>query len=318
MTRLAATPLFLLSAAVFAAGCSQDAGAKAELPTQIDVAPRAAVPPAISPSAIAPSGASNSADSSRFRKQTGASNGMLRYTGTFRPFRKSTLGPLVSGEIVKVHVREGDVVEVNAPIVSLDRRDFELRLEGASAGLEAAQVQLTAAERDRKRMETLLKEKAVTANDFDQLDTRLLAARAAFKQAEVGHRMAQKALADSVVRAPFAGVVVKRLVSEGEYATHMPMTNLATIEEVSTLELIISVPEGDVSRIAPGMPAKVHVEALGSSFESSLRRVVGTLDPNTHAMTAVLEVPNPDGKIRPGMFARVEIEPRAIDPGAEK
>lgn len=313
MTRLAAPQLFLLSAALAAAGCSQEAGAKAELPTKIEVEPRAPVPPAIPASASPASGSSSS-----MRTQVSATNGMLRYTGTFRPFRRSTLGPLVSGEIMKVHVREGDLVELNAPIVSLDRRDFELRLEGASAGLEAAQVQLTAAERDRKRMETLLKEKAVTMNDFDQLDTRLQAARAAYKQAEVGHRMAQKALADSVVRAPFAGVVVRRLVSEGEYATHMPMTMLATIEEVSTLELTIAIPEGDVSRIAPGMPVKVHVEALGSSFESSLKRVVGTLDPNTHAMTAVLEVPNPDGKIRPGMFARVELEPGAIDVGAAK
>lgn len=318
MTRLTALSLITLSGALFAAGCAEDAGAKAELPPPVAVEPRAPVPPAIQASGLASASAPVHSDTSRLESGALGSGASLRYTGTFRPFRRATLGPLVSGEIAKVHVREGDLVEANAPIVSLDRRDFELRLEGASAGLEAAQVQLTAAERDRKRMETLLREKAVTTNDFDQLDTRLQAARAAFKQAEVGHRMAQKALADSVVRAPFAGVVVKRFVSEGEFATHMPMTMLATVEEVSTLELTILVPEREVSRVSAGRAAKVYVEALGTTLDANIRRLVGTLDPVTHAMTAVLEIPNPDGTIKPGMFARVELEARAVAPGVAK
>lgn len=313
MTRLHAPQLFIAAGALFAGACAQEAGAKAELPAQIQVEPRAAVPPA-----IAPGQPSSAAESTGLRTQVATSNGTLRYTGTFRPYRRSTLGPLVSGEIAKVHVREGDLVEANAPLVSLARRDFELRVEGATAGLEAAQVQLTAAERDKKRMESLLKEKAVTVNDFDQLDTRLQAARAAYKQADVGLRTAQKALADAVVRAPFAGVVVKKMVSEGEYATHMPMTMLATIEEISTLELTIAIPEDDLARVPPGSPAKVHVDAIGTSFDASIQRLVGTIDPNTHAMTAVLEIPNPERKLKPGMFARVEVQPTALEMGVEK
>lgn len=314
MTRLVTTQLFIATALAWTVGCGQDAGAKAELPAQIQVEPRAPVPPA-----IAVAGANTVLPSSQgMRTQMPSTNGTLRYTGTFRPFRRSTLGPLQSGEIAKVHVREGDLVEANARLVSLTRRDFELRLEGATAGLEAAQVQLTAAERDRKRMESLLKEKAVTVSDFDQLDTRLQAAKASFKQAEVGLRTAEKALADSVVRAPFAGVVVKKMVSEGEYATHMPMTMLVTIEEISTLELTVAIPEDDLSRVPPGASAKVHVDAVGASFDSNVRRLVGTVDPNTHAMTAILEIPNPEGTLKPGMFARVEVQPVQHEAGAQK
>jgi RND family efflux transporter MFP subunit len=314
MTRLFATQLFIASAVLWTTACGQEAGAKAELPAEIQVEPRAPVPPAI------PSFGGNvsRASSLGMRAQATTANRMLRYTGTFRPFRRSTLGPLQSGEITRVHVREGDLVEANAPLVSLARRDFELRLEGATAGLEAAQVQLAAAERDQKRMESLLKEKAVTVSDFDQLDTRLQAAKVGYKQAEVGLRTAQKALADSVVRAPFAGVVVKRMVSEGEYATHMPMTILVTIEEVSTLELTVAIPEDDLARGPPGSPARIHVDALGTSLDSSIRRLAGTIDPNTHAMTAILEVPNPEGKLKPGMFARVEVQPTSLEIGAQE
>ena len=314
MTRLLATQLFIGSALIWAAGCAQEAGAKAELPEQIQVEPRAPVPPAI---ASVGAGGSHS-NGVGMRTQVTAKSGTLRYTGTFRPFRRSTLGPLQNGEIAKVHVREGDLVEANAPLVSLSRRDFELRLEAATAGLEAAKVQLDAAERDKKRMQALLEKKAVTVSDFDQLDTRLQAASAAYKQAEVGLRTAQKALTDSVVRAPFAGVVVKKLVSEGEYATHMPMTMLVTIEEISTLELTIAIPEDDLARVPPGAAATIHVDALGMSFDSSVRRLVGTIDPNTHAMTAIFEVPNPEGKLKPGMFARVEVQPAQLEMGAQK
>ena len=117
-------------------------------------------------------------------------------SGTTEAHRKSTLTPKVSSAVTRVHVREGDIVKQNQPLVTLDTRDFVLRPQQAEAARDGAKVQLDAAKLDWDRIKSLLAEKAVPQSQFDMIDARYKGAKAGLAAAETAVAMGQKALHD--------------------------------------------------------------------------------------------------------------------------
>lgn len=233
----------------------------------------------------------------------------LRLTGTTEPHRRSTLTPKVSGTILRVYVREGDLVREGMPLVALDTADFALRLRQAEAALDGARVQEAAYRREWNRLKGLAAEKAVATNQVDQFESQTRGAEAGVKQAEVMVDMAKKAMHDAIVRAPFDGVITRRMVSEGEYAMQMPPTHLVVIEETNTLDLRVQVPEMMASRVGERQNLAVTFHATRDEMRGSVRRVVPSVDPRTRSFSVIVELPNPDLKLRPGMFATVAFDP---------
>jgi RND family efflux transporter MFP subunit len=183
----------------------------------------------------------------------------------------------VSSAVTRVHVREGDMVKQNQPLVTLDTRDFVLRTQQAEAARDGAKVQLDAAKLDWNRIKSLLAEKAVPQSQFDMVDARYKGALAGLAAAETAVAMGRKALHDSVVRAPFDGLIVRRLVNEGEYAALMPPTPLVVIEEIDPMDLRIQVPATNIGQIAVGDPIHVRLPATGQELDLRLTRVVPRL-----------------------------------------
>jgi membrane fusion protein, multidrug efflux system len=231
-------------------------------------------------------------------------------SGTTEAHRKSTLTPKVSSAVTRVHVREGDMVKQNQPLVTLDTRDFVLRSQQAEAARDGARVQLDAAKLDWTRIQSLLAEKAVPQSQFDMIDARYKGAKAGLAAAETAVAMAQKALHDSVIRAPFDGLIVKRFVNEGEYASVMPATPLVAIEEIDPMDLRIQVPSTDMAQVVVGAPVHVRLPATGQELELRLTRVVSSSDPHTRTFSAIVEIPNPDHSLRSGLYAEVTLRPR--------
>jgi multidrug efflux pump subunit AcrA (membrane-fusion protein) len=113
-----------------------------------------------------------------------------------------------------------------------------------------------------------------------------------------------------VVRAPFDGLVVKRFVNEGEYASVMPATPLVTIEEIDPVDLRIQVPSTDMAQVAVGSPVHVRLPATGQELDLRLTRVVPSSDPHTRTFSAIVEIPNRDHNLRSGLYAEVTLRPR--------
>jgi RND family efflux transporter MFP subunit len=216
----------------------------------------------------------------------------------------------VSSAVTRVHVREGDMVKQNQPLVTLDTRDFVLRTQQAEAARDGAKVQLDAAKLDWNRIQSLLAEKAVPQSQFDMVDARYKGALAGLAAAETAVAMGRKALHDSVVRAPFDGLIVRRLVNEGEYAALMPPTPLVTIEEIDPMDLRIQVPSTNIGQIAVGDPIHVRLPATGQELDLRLTRVVSSSDPHSRTFSAIVEIPNPDHTLRSGLYAEVTLRPR--------
>lgn len=239
------------------------------------------------------------------------------------PKRQVKILPRVPGRLAKVLVEEGDAVEEGQVVAQLDRRDYLLNVKqaqaqaaAARANADAAAVGVDSASTAQARMKSLHETKAISQSEMDKVDdgyrmglAKHTAAQAQTQLALVGLESARTKLADTVLRAPFSGLVVKRLLEEGELCGIMPPGIVMIIADVAQMKVIGSVGELHVARIKTGMPAKVVVDALpGEVFRGNVEIVSPMVDPMTRTATVHITVPNDDGRLEMGMAAEIEID----------
>ncbi len=227
----------------------------------------------------------------------------------------------VPGEIQKVLVAEGDRVRRGQVLVQLDQRDFALalrqaraQLAAASAGVETAKAGLDSVDTAHARVAALRKEKAVSQSNFDDVDGRRKVTAAQLKGAQAQLQLGQVAvdaaatnLSYTTIRAPFDGTVGKRMVDEG--ARVMPQAPLLTVIDASNVKVEGGVAEADLPYVKKGSPASVIVEALGGTpIKAAVDRLEPSVDPRTRTATVRVMLPNGDGRLQPGMSARVVLD----------
>jgi RND family efflux transporter MFP subunit len=286
----------VLLASLVCAGCGKRGNA-AQLPEKAEPAPASSVLAA----APGPAEAWSHSSSSDADGGSGSS-----WSGATEAHRKSTLTPKVSSTIVKVHVRDGDIIKAGQVLITMDTRDFVLRTQAAEAQLESAKVGLDATKLEWDRLKSLADENAVPKAQFDQIDAKLKGAKAGVSAAETAVAMGKKGLSDSVITAPFGGLVVKRHINEGEYATMMPATPLVTIEEIDPIDVRIQIPSSDMNLVRKGDTVRVRLPANGAEITGKIARVVPANDPRTRSFSAIVELPNKDYSLRSGLYAEVQ------------
>ncbi|MDT7807279.1 MAG: hypothetical protein QOJ70_1092 [Acidobacteriota bacterium] len=207
-------------------------------------------------------------------------------------------------------------------------------VRGAGSNLEQAQAQLRLAEANEKRYRELVETGDVAMSVYDQYRTARDTARAqvnvarqqleaavntarqsnqAVQSAEAGVEsarsqvaIAQKAVADTIIRAPYAGYVSNRPVAVGEYVT--PASVVATVLRTNPIKLQLLVPEADAPHVTPGMGVSLEVDAFRDrKFAGQVSAVNPAIDPASRSATVEALVPNPDNALRSGMFATARI-----------
>ncbi|MCK4546361.1 MAG: efflux RND transporter periplasmic adaptor subunit [Candidatus Eisenbacteria sp.] len=215
----------------------------------------------------------------------------ISVSGSIRPWRQASLGAAMPGKVERMMVEVGDVVDGG-----------ELLVEMGGEQLTQAAAQLTALEKDWKRMRSLFDKGVVTQQAFDQVD-------AAHQGAKAGYELV---LASTRVRAPFAGVVTEKYLEEGEVFTLFPgpagSPALLRLEQVDTVNVVVSVPEVDIPEFQAGQAATLRVDAYpGRSFTGEVFRIEPSVDERTRTAEVEIRVANPERSLRVGMFADVSI-----------
>ncbi len=241
------------------------------------------------------------------RVQATSKSEIVKATGTTAPRSTTKIMALVPGKVMVIPVKEGQKVTAGQVLATLDQRNFKLTLEQAKAGLAGAKVQLDALTREKLRFEQLLKERATSPSQYEQILDKFKGAQVLYRQAEVGLAQAQKALSDTVLRSPYDGVVAQKLASVGDYATAMPPTVLMVLMETKTLDLRVSLPEPDLPLISEGAKVEAELRSINRTVRTNVSRVVRTVDPLTRSFSVIIEVDNPAMDIPPGVFAEVRI-----------
>jgi membrane fusion protein (multidrug efflux system) len=217
---------------------------------------------------------------------------VLSAIGTIDANERVELKPKTSGAVETIHFVEGQRIEKGARLLDLDSRK-----ESAIAAQAEAEEQL--AKSNLARARTLAGTKAISLQEIDQLESQV-AVRAAARDLE------RERLAERALTAPISGVLGPRLVSPGQYvAMGTPVT---TIVDDSVVKVQFRIPERELGRVRTGQEGRLRVASQADRvFVGQVDLIDPEVDSSTRTAMIRLRVSNPDGLLRPGMFARVEL-----------
>ncbi len=241
--------------------------------------------------------------------------------GDLLAFQDVEIRPRVAGFVEAIDVDRGSVVKSGQLLARLVAPELAAQLSEAEAKIQSAQSQRIEAEAklasDEGTYQHLKKASetpgVVAGNDVDVAQKVVDADRARvelWKQNEQVARDAARSVREieSYLRitAPFDGVVTERNVHLGSLVGPSSPTMMLRLQQVSTLRLVVAVPEDMVAGTQPGQMIKFTLPAYpGETFTGKVARLARTLDVKTRTMPVELDVPNPAGKLSPGMFAEV-------------
>jgi membrane fusion protein (multidrug efflux system) len=235
---------------------------------------------------------------------------VLVATGQLRPFgivieavgtalaRESVdITAKVGNTVTAIRFQEGQRVSAGSVLVELDRAQTAAALVEAEAGLMESRNQFN-------RGRDLSVTQALSRAQLDQLET-------AVKTGEARVTAARSRLADTVIRAPFAGRTGLRRVSLGSLVS--PGTVITTLDDSSVIKLEFSVPQSLLGSLEPGLPIEARADGFGErSFKGTLTTLDSRIDPVTRSITVRAELPNGDGAIKPGLFMTVQLRAKAV------
>jgi RND family efflux transporter MFP subunit len=275
----------------------------------------------------------------------------VRATGTLMAEEQADVAAETAGRVVSAPIERGTPVSQGAELIRLSATETDAQLKEAEANAAQIEARLgfttgaafdlnavpevqnakagaDLAQSEFARIKSLLDQRVVSQSEYDQRRTQAEAARQQYEAAKNGAAqqyqmlqaararvaLARKALADTVVRAPFNGVVAQRLVTTGDYVTKG--MKVAVVVRVNPLRVQLTVPEQFISTIAVGQPVAFEVDAYaGRQFEGTIKYVAPGLQADQRALTVEALVPNGGGVLKPGLFATARIEQPAKTPG---
>ena len=264
--------------------------------------------------------------------------------GTLAAREEAVISAEVAGRVARLLHDLGDRVPAGAALLELDPEKLQYRAEGQRAALDQARArygaaedgslpplervpavvstraQLADAQQQLERARNLAARNLLSRSDLETAQTRFDTARAAHDQAlssarqlradieaqSSSLRLAQRELRDAVIRAPFDGYVAERLVSPGQFV--QPQAPVMRIVRLQPLKLTAEVPEKFAPWIEAGREMAVRVDAFPQeTFTGRIVRIAPAVNLKSRAFAIEGEIPNADGKLKPGTFARVQI-----------
>jgi HlyD family secretion protein len=269
--------------------------------------------------------------------------------------RKAVVSAKIQGRLASLNVEEGSRVRENEILARLESDDYEAQVRRARAQVQQAQANVSSARAQIRRAEAdltearrqlgvnerLSREEILPSDTLEASRSRVAVleaalgqaradverAEASLQQAQADERYAEALLQNTVIRAPFSGVVVKKMAEVGESVAPIPPgVNLSTssgavvaLADLDTLEVEVDVAEANVARLTSNQPAEVTVEAFPDKrYRAKLRQVIPTADRTKATVMVKVTILDKDPNLKPEMSAKATfIEPaRAGDASA--
>lgn len=236
------------------------------------------------------------------------------FTGVIEAWQTMNITPEVGGRIAKITVQEGDKVQKGQLLAELDTRAARLQLEQAEAAVAVVQANYNDAKKNMERMERLIKENAVSEQQYEKIRLGYESAEAQLNQAKAALNLARYNLDVSIMKAPFDGVVASRNAEVGDVINPMmggfsPNSGVLTLMDFSRVKIKVDVTQQDVVLIKRGQPASLTVSAFpGHAFPGRVSVVNLTADPLNKKFRVEIAADNPDLNLRPNTFGEITIE----------
>lgn len=233
-------------------------------------------------------------------------------TGTVEPITLVEIGTQVSGVISKIYVDYNSEVKAGQVIAELDRQLLTSELESAQANLQSKKVELQQELRNYNRSKELWDKQAISKSDWEDAQTTYETAKLAVTSSQASVIKAKTNLGYATIYSTIDGVVVSRAVEEGQtVAASFSTPTLFTIaNDLTKMRVIANVDEADIGQVVEGQTVMFTVDAYpDDEFKGKVVqvRLEATTTSNVVTYEVVIDAPNPDLKLKPGLTANVNI-----------
>jgi membrane fusion protein, multidrug efflux system len=217
----------------------------------------------------------------------------IDYTATILPFEEVNMAPSTPGRIDKIYVEEGDRVNKGDKLFLMDRTQ-----------LYQLELQLSNLQKDLDRIDTLLRSGSAKQQQYDQLKT----------QYDVLKTNVDFMKENTIMKAPFYGVVTGKYFENGEMYSGAPTTQsgrsaIVTVMQVNPLKVNVNISEQYYPLIKTGMKAEITADVYKDEvFTGTVYRISPTINSGSRSFITELELPNNNNKLKPGMFVRVAMD----------
>ncbi|WP_137937298.1 efflux RND transporter periplasmic adaptor subunit [Chitinivorax sp. B] len=234
-------------------------------------------------------------------------------TGTLNPVRVVNVGTQVSGTVRKLYVDYNTPVKAGQILLELDTEPLLAKLRQSQAALASNQAKLTLAKVKNDRLHNLFKQEYISRQELDQAEADLATTQAALAQSAGQVDTDQYNLKNAVIRSPIDGVVIDKVVDEGQTvaASFQTPTLIKIAQDLTRMQINARFAEADLGRIREGLQAAFRVDAFpNQSYRGVVRqvRLNPTTEQNVVTYDVVVNVDNADQMLLPGMTAYVDIE----------
>ncbi len=250
---------------------------------------------------------------------------ILTASGYLVARKQSVVSSRIQGRITQLLVEEGSVVKEGDVLATLDNADILAAIAKVKADIEYSKADLAEAQRQERLQEGLYKERVTSQDALDAAKAKVALAQAAIEQNKANLLVQQANLDFTTVRAPFAGVVVKKMTEAGESVAPIPPgVNISTssgaivaIADMNSLEAEVDVNESNVAQLQSGQAAEITVQAIPNhTYKGVLRQVIPTADRTKATVTVKVSIVDKDKYLKPEMSCNVTfLEPQK---GTEK
>ena len=233
-------------------------------------------------------------------------------TGTVEPVTQVEVGTQVSGIIDKLYADYNDQVKAGQLIAEMDKVTLQAELESAQAQLAGSKTEYEYQTKNYARTKTLHEKQLVSDAEYDQAFYLYETARNAYEQSQAAMVKVKRNLGYATITSPIDGVVISRAVEEGQtVAAGFETPTLFTIaNDLTQMQVVADVDEADIGQVADGQRVQFSVDAYpDDTFEGTVLqvRLEATTESNVVTYEVVIDAPNPDLKLKPGLTANVTI-----------
>ncbi len=212
----------------------------------------------------------------------------------------------IPDRIETFYLDEGDQVQEGEPIAKIVATTIEQAVLQAEAGLAAAKAQEANLKTEYDRAQRLREEDAISQQQFDGIMTQYEAVLAQVQQAEAGLTSVRSQLKDATVSAPIPGIIGERYYEVGDMAS--PTMPVVSIVQMDNVKIVMNATEEDLGQLEVGQIAEATVRSYPDEiFKGKVQKISPILDPMTRMATVEVLVPNPQHRLKPGMYAEVKI-----------
>lgn len=239
---------------------------------------------------------------------------LLTASGYVVARRKAVVSAKIQGRLAELKVEEGSHVKEGDVIARLESSDYDAQVVRARADIVRAEADLAEAQRQANLTQKLAKENIYSRDQADAAASRVQLAQAALGQAKANLQLQQSLLDNTLIRAPFSGVVVKKMAEVGESVAPIPPgVNISTssgaivaLADMATLEVEADINEANVAKLGDRQPAEVVVQAFPDrKYRGTMRQIIPTADRTKATVMVKVTILDPDKDLKPEMSANV-------------